>query len=646
MSPARNGRVFCLSLVYLLSISVLFAALTILQLSSYAQTSAMKRGRDWMDLKRYDEAISQFMEAIREEPKNVEARYLVARCYNLKNDPLSSLNWIRETLSVAPNHSAARSLRTAIQTEGISYLSSSDKRMQSLGLQIVEQVPSGAAIPALRSLMASSDQDLASPSEKLMLKIDARQARAVWISWLISSDLRLKETGAERLWSSERYAEAAPILRRKYEVVFIAAGDEFAAKQAAATLDQLGWAQAVDILSTPLRSGPKMPQALVAADIFAQKKERLAIPALMGAFRAGLPGKPPYEICGSPFPQLADALARIGATESVPLLKEALSNYLSGFSGGNPFLDDTCVSTYLNALSLLDGAAWNRFVWHEGGTGQPKMVVVELDRIKDGFPTGALSSDPPIDRTSPNAAKIRAWLQKVGPADVLSGGVHLDTVGDYVKIQSATEMRYYGETHESNGTVKGAYQLFLHATADPNEPWVVTDVQDRPCDRCGHTQEQRLISFEEPAAGSAAMTMKDYAAAGNAAMTMKDYAAAVTSFKAALASNPDDPITNYRLGQAYLAITPQQLMDALWYIAKAVTAKGATEAQSMKIKTYLRRLIVNYQGGRACDSLTDAELNELLQLAGSSAEGPGSYSLPGAADLAAAQKNGDCVVGH
>src|SRR5260370_15375164 len=37
--------------------------------------------------------------------------------------------------------------------------------------------------------------------------------------------------------------------------------------------------------------------------------------------------------------------------------------------------------------------------------------------------------------------------------------------------------------------------------------------------------------------------------------------------------------------------------------------------------------------------MTDAELNELLQPAGSSAERPGSYSLPSAADLAAAQKD-------
>src|SRR6202171_6731089 len=46
----------------------------------------------------------------------------------------------------------------------------------------------------------------------------------------------------------------------------------------------------------------------------------------------------------------------------------------------------------------------------------------------------------------------------------------------------------------------------------------------------------------------------------------------------------------------------------------------------------------NYQQA-ACDSLTDAELNELLQLASSSPERPASYKLPSAADLAAARKD-------
>jgi hypothetical protein len=80
-------------------------------------------------------------------------------------------------------------------------------------------------------------------------------------------------------------------------------------------------------------------------------------------------------------------------------------------------------------------------------------------------------------------------------------------------------------------------------------------------------------------------------------------------------------------------------MDAFWSIARAVTAKSATQAQSAKVKDYLRKLIANYQGGSVCDSLTDAELNELLQLAGSSPDRPGSYTLASAADLTAAQKD-------
>jgi hypothetical protein len=127
--------------------------------------------------------------------------------------------------------------------------------------------------------------------------------------------------------------------------------------------------------------------------------------------------------------------------------------------------------------------------------------------------------------------------------------------------------------------------------------------------------------------------------AGNASMTLKDYPAAVASFKAVLVLNPDDPIAYYNVGKAYQAMTPPQQMDAFWYFAKAVTAKGATEVQSRQIKTYLRKLVANYQGGTVCDSLTDAELNELLQLAGSSAERPASYSIPSAADLGAVQKD-------
>ena len=127
--------------------------------------------------------------------------------------------------------------------------------------------------------------------------------------------------------------------------------------------------------------------------------------------------------------------------------------------------------------------------------------------------------------------------------------------------------------------------------------------------------------------------------AANAAMNAKEYAAAVASFKAVLAHDPDDLSTNYNLGRAFLAMTPPQQMDAFWYFAKSVTSKKATQAQADKVKKYLKGLIANYQGGNVCDSLTDGQLNELLQLAASSADRPSTYSLRSAADINAAQKD-------
>lgn len=126
--------------------------------------------------------------------------------------------------------------------------------------------------------------------------------------------------------------------------------------------------------------------------------------------------------------------------------------------------------------------------------------------------------------------------------------------------------------------------------------------------------------------------------AAQAALVSKDYPNAIKYYKAVLAITPDDAITSYRLGQAYLASTPPQTLDGFWYIARAVSSKSATQDQSTKLKAYLRKLFVNYQQA-ACDTLVDAQLNELLQLAGSSADRPDTYKVASAQDLDAARKD-------
>src|SRR5262245_49473821 len=129
--------------------------------------------------------------------------------------------------------------------------------------------------------------------------------------------------------------------------------------------------------------------------------------------------------------------------------------------------------------------------------------------------------------------------------------------------------------------------------------------------------------------------------AAQAAMVSKDFPNAIKYYKAVLTDGPApevEAVTEYRLGQAYLGSNPPQQMDGFWHVARAITSKGATQQQVTQLKTYLRKLIVNYQQA-ACDNLIDAEFNELLQLAGSSAGKPDTYKVPSAADLDAARKD-------
>jgi tetratricopeptide (TPR) repeat protein len=127
--------------------------------------------------------------------------------------------------------------------------------------------------------------------------------------------------------------------------------------------------------------------------------------------------------------------------------------------------------------------------------------------------------------------------------------------------------------------------------------------------------------------------------AANAAMAAKDYPGAIESFKAVLAIVPDDLLSNYKMGQAYMAMTPPQPLEAVWSFARAATSKSANEQQSKSVKAYIRKVIANYQGGTVCDALTDAEMSELLQLAPNSVERPATYKLVSSADLDVARKD-------
>src|SRR5258708_25954318 len=224
---------------------------------------------------------------------------------------------------------------------------------------------------------------------------------------------------------------------------------------------------------------------------------------------------------------------------------------------------------------------------------------------------------------------VNAYNQQKNPQKVIEFADKLVALGDKAEAVIRYQMLYaralaytsMSQAEQTAGAAK-AREAALHGLKTLDEVKKPDNVSDEDFKK---QKQQPMILFNYTAA--------------NAAMLAKDYSGAVGSFKVVLALNPDDLSTNYNLGRAYMAMTPPQQMDAFWYFAKSVTSKGATQAQADNAKKSLTGLVANYQGGNVCDNLIDGELNELLQLAGSSADRPGSYSLPSATDITAVPKD-------
>jgi len=201
-----------------------------------------------------------------------------------------------------------------------------------------------------------------------------------------------------------------------------------------------------------------------------------------------------------------------------------------------------------------------------------------------------------------------------------------------------------GDTRISASEKYQAYQAIVYAFNNTQNPDAATAKRALDAANAGVKSVDGLPkpeNMDEAAWGEAKKKAVSafLATKAAAAMAAKDYATAIEGYKAVLAQTPDDFVANYYLGRAYSAMNPPQQLDAIWAFARAATVKTANEKQSKQVKDYLRgTALPRYQGGTVCDALTDAELNELLQLASSSVDRPASYKLVNATDLEAVRK--------
>jgi len=187
------------------------------------------------------------------------------------------------------------------------------------------------------------------------------------------------------------------------------------------------------------------------------------------------------------------------------------------------------------------------------------------------------------------------------------------------------------------GALQTRVQAFSAMQFNPSAPDATEQLTK---ERDAALQGAKLLeAFPKPAA--AKMSDEDFAkqkkpgiaffnsSAGAAALQLKDYPGAVNAFKAALASKPDDGVSAYRLGLAYLAMNPPQALDGFWALARSVNLKVP---DSDKVKDYLRAKLLAYEQP-GCDTQVDSQVSEMLQLAANSPDRPATYTIPSADDL-------------
>jgi len=145
----------------------------------------------------------------------------------------------------------------------------------------------------------------------------------------------------------------------------------------------------------------------------------------------------------------------------------------------------------------------------------------------------------------------------------------------------------------------------------------------------GQVKKPENVSDEQFILQSNSLKVLFNSVIGFAARQAKDYTGAIDAFRAALVITPNDASLYYQIGLSSLQQDPPQMMDGFWAIARSIALKAQGEAQ---IRGYLKNQLIRYQNP-VCESLIDAELNELITLAGTTADRPAGFSIPTRADL-------------
>jgi hypothetical protein len=476
----------------------MLAALSLLLIVGACGKSGNSKAEDWIKLGEYDRAESELESSIANDPQDVPDRVMLAHLYLLRgasgNNTLNpgtieqALLVLNEAAIIDSGDSGVTTGRKECYDALNKILEGADTSWDSAALTVIQKHPSPDASDGLEAAMGNiqtSDQ-----AEQLLRAQNPSRARQKLIALLDGGDATLRVHAAERLWTTEAYAPAKPVLRDGLLVALVRAQNDAEAKNDVTQLTALGWNDVADPIygiaqqavanQAPATAGFASFDALIAHDD--QRMGQLAATTL---HNMGTSGDATQNGCTPIALGLARTLGFMHNADGAAALKSAMSRVI--------LVDNSrfgCLDVYLGALAQTDSPDWRAIKYWYGPGGWPIFTTMFPGRIEakranneaNTYDSGHWNLVAP--QAAAAAERIDAVVHALGPFNWFSGGRRVQYAPQALlfdtphKATFVVDILQYVDYGHSNAMTKIAtLTLVLESTgADPDQPWQITAV--------------------------------------------------------------------------------------------------------------------------------------------------------------------------
>lgn len=429
----------------------------------------LERGKEWLDLGKFDRAQTEFEESLRINPKDIAPRILLGRSFLAQNQIAEAQQWCDDARNISSSDSGIETLQNDILAALAEMLRSPDQGVQLAALQLLNQYDPQRFESELSTLVPSPNPQIAEQGEQKIRSYNPTKANNLLKQQLTSNDRSIQIRSANRLWVITRDSEAQAILIQNHAETWRQASDRQTLQAAALALQDLGYLQTREILfecfSEPgLATSDRIELAVAAIEQNSDDSSRAYLAKALEIYKPE----------GGFFTQnprgfLLEAIERFKVGEATAKLKLMVSENINS----------SWVGDYLHTLSIIDDPAWNevQYYYRKGGWTEWDKILIDIKGVKENN-RNIGSGENPFDGTS-NPQKVEQFLNLLGdrsPLSLFSGVKGLGFAGESsVSVISPTKVDLNVQLAEKD-VIKKEVVFHLLATGHTNRAWFIDDI--------------------------------------------------------------------------------------------------------------------------------------------------------------------------